>query len=81
MAAKSVYERLGTSQLTGSDQTARRHVYKANETIPSITCFEFGDVSYDSELWRQLAEYNSIDDLDSITPGTVLVLPQFTPTS
>lgn len=81
MAAKSVYQRLGTSQLTGSDQTARRHVYKANETIPSIACYEYGDVSYDSELWRQLAEYNNIDDLDSIAPGTVLILPQYTPTT
>lgn len=81
MPAKSVYERLGTSQLTGSDQTARRHVYKASESISSIACYEFGDTSYNSELWRQLAEYNSIDDLDNLTPGTVLVLPQFTPTS
>lgn len=80
MAAKSVYERLGTSQLVGSDQTARRHIYKAAEKFPAIAAYEF-NTGYDSELWRQLAEYNGIDDLDAVTPGTVLVLPQFTPTT
>jgi nucleoid-associated protein YgaU len=79
MPAKSVYERLGTSTLVGSDQTARKHIYKANERLSSIACYEYGDISYDSETWRQLAEYNNIDDLDAIVPGTVLTLPQITP--
>jgi len=76
---KSVYERLGTSNLVGSDNTARKHLYKANEKLPSIACFEYGDAPYESETWRQLAEYNGIDDLDAIAPGTVLTLPQITP--
>lgn len=80
MAAKSVYERLGTSTLTGSDQTARRHVYKAGAAMPAIAAFEY-NTGYDSELWRQVAEYNNIDDLDEIPTATVLVLPQPSPTS
>lgn len=80
MAAKSVYERLGTSTLVGADQTARRHFYKANESIPAIAAYEF-NTGYDSELWRQVAEYNDIDDLDDIDPGIALTLPQPTPTS
>jgi len=79
LAAKSVYERLGTSTLVGSDQTARKHIYKANERISSIACFEYGGDSYTSETWRQFAEYNNIDDLDAIAPGTVLTIPQITP--
>jgi nucleoid-associated protein YgaU len=79
MAAKSVYERLGKSNLTGSDQTARRHVFKG-ATLPALTAFEY-DTGYDSELWRQVAEYNGIDDLDAIDAGTVFTLPQPTPTT
>lgn len=80
MPAKSVYERFGKSALVGSDQTARRHVYKGAEKLPAIAAFEF-DTGYDSELWRQLAEFNNIDDLDAIAVGTVLVLPQPEPVS
>jgi nucleoid-associated protein YgaU len=78
--ARSVYERLGKSQLAGSDQTARRHVYKAGEKFGAIAAYEF-NTDYDSELWRQFAEYNNIDDLDSVVAGTVLIIPQPTPTT
>ncbi len=80
MAAKSVYERLGTSTLTGSDQTARKHIYKGGETMPAIAAHQF-TTGYDSELWRQLAEYNEIDDLDAIPVSKVLILPLPTPTT
>ena len=80
MAAKSVYERLGKSTLVGSDQTARRHVYKAGEQMPAITAYEY-NTGYDSEMWRQVAEYNGIDDLDAIAVTTVLILPAISPTS
>lgn len=80
MAAKSVYERFGSSALTGSDQTARRHTVKGGESMSSIAAYEFA-TGYDSELWRQVAEYNGIDDLDAVAPGTVLTLPTPTPTS
>lgn len=80
MAALSVYERLGSSALTGSDQTARKHIYKAGEKMPAIAAYEF-NTGYDSELWRQLAEYNGITDLDNIATSTVLTLPVPTPTT
>lgn len=80
MAAKSVYERLGTSTLSGTDQTARKHIYKGGETMPAIAAYEFA-TGYDSEVWRQLAEFNGIDDLDAIPVGKVLTLPTPTPTT
>jgi nucleoid-associated protein YgaU len=78
--ARSVYERFGKSALAGSDQTARRHIYKGAETFPSIAAYEC-NTGYDSEIWRQIAEYNSIDDLDNVTAGTALIIPQINPTS
>ncbi len=83
MAAKSVYERFGASQLSGSDQSARRHVVVAGETIWMIAAQEFGTGQYDSEAWRELAEAQSppIDDLDSIAVGTVLVIPSILPST
>lgn len=78
--ARSVYQRFGTSALAGSDQTARRHVYIAGETMPAIAAVELTGGEYNSEIWRQLAEFNSIEDLDDISAGTVLTLPQPTPT-
>ena len=80
MAALSVYERFGTSVLTGSDQTARKHIYKAGEKMAAVAAYEF-NTGYDSELWRQLAEYNAIDDLDAIPTGKVLTLPTPNPTT
>lgn len=79
-AAKSVYERFGASTLTGTDQTARKHTYKGGETMSAIAAYEFA-TGYDSEVWRQLAEYNAIDDLDAITVGKVLTLPVPNPTT
>ncbi len=80
MAAKSVYERFGHSTLGGSDQTARRHTVKGFEAMSAIAALEF-NTGYDSELWRQIAEFNDIADLDDVAPGTVLVLPAPTPTT
>ncbi len=77
---KSVYERFGSSGLSGSNQTARRHTVTSAETLPLIASLEF-DIEYDSELWRQVAEANGIADLDSVAPGTVLVIPSPSPTS
>lgn len=70
---KSVYERFGTSQLTGSDQIQRRHVVMAGETLPMIASDELG-IEYDAELWRQVAEDNDVNDLDALAPGAVLVI-------
>ncbi len=50
------------------------HVMTGAETLPSIAAFEY-NTGYDAELWRQIAEYNEIDELDELTPGTVLVIP------
>lgn len=72
--AKSVYERLGHSAIAGTDQTQRRYIVKANDTIVSIAADEYS-IEYVSEFWRQIAEANSVDDLDNIAVGTVLVIP------
>lgn len=79
MAAKSVYERLGRSTLVGVDKTARRHVYVQGSQIAAIATNEYA-IGYDSEAWRQFAEYNSIDDLDDIPEGTVFTVPRLSPT-
>lgn len=81
--AKSVYERFGTSQITGSDQSARRHTVIAGETLPMIAALEYGSNQYDSEAWRQVAEAQDppIDDLDAIAVGTVLIIPALNPTT
>lgn len=81
--AKSVYERFGISQITGSDQSARRHTVIAGETLPMIAALEYGSNQYDSEAWRQLAEAQDppIDDLDNIPIGTVLIIPALNPTT
>lgn len=82
MAGKSVYERFGASQISGSDQTARHHTVIQGDTLWSIAALEF-NTGYDSELWRQIAEAQNppIDDLDNIPIGTVLVIPSVQPTS
>jgi nucleoid-associated protein YgaU len=76
---KSVYERLGKSTLVGVDKTARRHIYKGS-SLPAIAAHEYGTNQYDSELWRQLAEYNGIDDVYDIAIGAVLTIPRPSPT-
>lgn len=82
MAAKSVYERFGTSNLAGSDQVSRRYTVNGGDTLPSIAAVAF-NTGYDSELWRQIAEAQTppIDDLDALQVGAVLVIPSVLPTT
>lgn len=78
--AKSVYERFGTSNLSGSDMVSRRYTVKGGDTLPFVASVAF-NTGYDSELWRQVAEANGIDDLDALAVGAVLIIPSVTPTS
>lgn len=78
--AQSPYSRFGTSELTGTSQSQAQHTIIAGETIPKITAAAF-NTGYDSELWRQVAEANDIDDLDAVTVGTVIVIPSPQPSS
>jgi nucleoid-associated protein YgaU len=74
--AKSVYSRLGYSTLTtGSSNTSRSHVVTAGEKISDVAFFEYMNAGYSSELWRQIAEYNGVDDLDNLPANSVLVIP------
>lgn len=68
---KSVYERFGHTLISGTQEVERKHTVIGGDTLPKIAAFEY-DAGYDSELWRQLAEANSIDDLDAVTVGSVL---------
>ena len=72
--AQSPFARFGQSALVGTTQTERRHTVTGKETLPLIAAYEY-QTGYDSELWRQIAEANSIDDLDALTTNTVLVIP------
>jgi nucleoid-associated protein YgaU len=73
--AKSVYERFGSSALTGNAQSARRYTVVGGDTLPKIAALVYPDDGYSSEDWRQLAEFNGITDLDALTVGTVLTIP------
>lgn len=79
--AKSVYERFGKSSLVGAAQSARRWTVRGGDTLPSIAAECYPDNGYDSEAWRQIAEYNAIDDLDAVSVGDVLVIPLLKPAS
>lgn len=81
MPAKSVYERFGTSALVGATQSARRWTVRGGDTLPMIAAQCYPDEGYASEAWRQIAEYNSITDLDAIAVGTVLTIPLLQPAS
>lgn len=74
----SPYTRFGTSSLLSPTQTARRHTVAAGETVPLIAAAEYR-TGYDSELWRQIAEYNEINDLDELDINQVLAIPPPTP--
>ncbi len=76
--ALSPYARFGTSALVGTTQTERRHVVTGKETLPLIAAYEY-KTGYDSELWRQIAEANAIDDLGAVSVNTVLVIPPVKP--
>jgi nucleoid-associated protein YgaU len=77
----SPYARYGQSALTGPQQTLTQHVLVAGESIPAVAFFEYPQSGYDSELWRQIAEFNNVDDLDVLTSGTVLTIPAPQPVS
>ena len=79
MAGKSVYERFGTSALSGTDQTARTYKWKGGDTPWSVASFLYA-TGYDSEAWRQFLEANNVTDIDAIAVGQVFVVPTFTPT-
>lgn len=79
--AKSVYERFGASALTGTAQSARRYVMTGSDTIPFVASAVYPDDGYSAENWRQIAEYNNVDDLDAVTAGTVLTIPTLQPPS
>lgn len=72
--AKGPYERFGKSKIDGSTQTSARHIVVGGETIPSIAAHEYA-TGYDSELWRQVAEANDVDDLEALTVNTALDIP------
>lgn len=70
---RSVYSRFGTSQVQG--KASRRRTVVADQTIPFIASEEYPNEGYSAEAWRQIAEYNEIEDLDEVTAGTVLSIP------
>jgi nucleoid-associated protein YgaU len=72
---KSVYERFGTSSLVGGTQSARRHTVIGGDTVQMIASRYYPDEGYSSEAWRQIAEYNEVDDLDDVDLGTVFTIP------
>jgi len=79
--AKSVYERFGKSALTGTAQSARRYVMTGGDTIPFVAAAVYPDDGYSSENWRQIAEYNNVDDLDAVAAGDVFTIPTLQPPS
>lgn len=78
---RSPYARFGTTAITGTQQVEQKYVVKGGDTIPSICAQVNPNAGYDSELWRQLAEANSIDDLDDLEVGQTLVIPSPQPSS
>ena len=76
--ALSVYARLGATALAGSQQAARIHVMHGGEELPSVAAYEYNE-GYNAESWRQVAEYNLIDDLESIATGSVISIPPLAP--
>jgi len=72
--AKSPYARFGVSSVEDADASPVRHIVVGGETIPAIAAVEY-NTGYDSELWRQVAEGNVIDDIEAITVGTSLNIP------
>ena len=70
---RSVYSRFGTSQVQG--KAARRRTVVGSQTLPLIASEEYPNEGYSAEAWRQIAEYNAVEDLDDVTAGTVLSIP------
>lgn len=77
--AKSVYARFGTTKIEGLAPIERRHTTVGGETMALIAHKELGEIGYDSEIWRQVAEKNDIDDPWDLTAGEVLVIPSPAP--
>lgn len=78
---KGPYAKYGATTIVAPAQTARQHVVRGGETIQSIACLEYPTEGYSAEAWRQLAEANDIDDLDSLTTGQVLTVPSIQSTT
>ncbi len=76
--ALSPYARFGKAASTGATQAVKRHIVVGGETIPLIAANEYA-TGYDSEVWRQLAEENDIDDLEALTVGQALDVPPIAP--
>jgi len=72
--AQSIYSRLGTSQLVDPNKRSRSVTVTGDQTIPFIAAREYQE-GYNSESWRQIAEYNGILDLDEVPAGTLLLIP------
>lgn len=72
--AKSPYARFGKPANEDASQATTRHIVVGGETIPLIAANEY-DTGYDSELWRQVAEGNAVDDLEALTVGQALDIP------
>ena len=79
--AKSVYEKFGQSALTGTSQSARRYIMTGSDTIPFVAAAVYPDDGYSAENWRQIAEYNNVDDLDDLGAGDILTIPTLQPPS
>ncbi len=71
---QSPYARFGRSAIEGQEQTSARHIVVGGETLPSIAASEYG-TGYDSELWRQVAEKNNIDDIEALEVNQALDIP------
>jgi len=79
--AKSVYERFGQSALVGTTQSARRYVITGNDQPWFVAAAVYPDDGFSSENWRQIAEYNNVDDLDAIAAGDIWTIPTLQPPS
>lgn len=72
--AQSIYSRLGTSQLVDPNKRSRSVTVIGDQTIPFLAAREYQE-GYNSESWRQIAEYNGVLDLDEVPAGTLLLIP------
>ena len=72
--AQSVYARLGTSALVDPNKRSQSVKVTGDQVLPYIASEQY-DEGYNSESWRQIAEYNDVRDLDEVTAGTLLLIP------
>lgn len=71
----SVYERFGQRIV---ENTERQYQVKGGESLASIASAVYG-IGYDSEAWRQIAEFNDIKDPDNLIAGQILLIPELQP--